>query len=158
MDSTMLLTLASGGEHPLIDLDTTIIIQFLIFGATFFVAGSMLFKPYLAMKDRRHAGMEGARDEAAKLVAEAEGKLVDYEEKLAAARGRAQDERRKIRGEAAKHHTEVTDAARAKATKAMEEANAKVASEAAKARGELMPKAEAMGREIAGQLLGREVR
>ena len=69
MDSTVLLTLASAAQHPLIDLDTTIVVQLVIFLATFAVAGSMLFKPYLAMRDRRRAGMEGAREDAARLVA-----------------------------------------------------------------------------------------
>ena len=159
MNSTVLLTLASSGEgpHPLIDLDTSIVIQLFIFLATFLVAGSMLFKPYLAMRDKRREGMEGAQEEAARLVAEAEGKLADYEAKLASARTRAQDERRSIRAEAAKHHAEVTEKARAEAVAAMTAAQEKVDSEAKKAKDDLLPKAQGMGAQIASQLLGREV-
>ncbi|MBT8495310.1 MAG: ATP synthase F0 subunit B [Deltaproteobacteria bacterium] len=157
MSTTVLLTVASGAEHPLIDIDYSVVIQLVIFLVTCFVATTMLFKPYLRMREERHAGMEGAREDAVKMSAEADSRLQDYEQKLAAARSRAQDERHKIRSEAAAHLAEVTDSARAEADKATKAARAKVNSETEKARTELLPKAEVLGQQIAARLLGREV-
>jgi F-type H+-transporting ATPase subunit b len=157
MSTSVLLTVASGGEHPLIDIDYSVVIQLAIFLVTCFVATTMLFKPYLRMREKRHAGMEGAREDAVKMSAEADSRLQDYEEKLSAARSRAQDERHKIRSEAAAHLAEVTGKARAEASAATKSAREKVTSESEKARSELLPKAEVLGRQIAARLLGREV-
>ena len=157
MTQPVLLTLASAAEHPLIDIDSTAFIQFAIFVVMALASTQLLFKPYLRMRDARDAGMDGARKEAANLSAEADAKLAEYEDKLAGARARAQEERRKIRAEAAKHLDEITGTARAAALEAVEAANAKVKSETASARAELLPKAESLATQIVSKLLGREV-
>jgi F-type H+-transporting ATPase subunit b len=157
MDSTVLLTVAAGGEHPLIDLDLTVLVQFGLFLLTAIIANQLLFKPYLKMRDERSAGIEGARSEADRLSAEADARLTDYEEKLAAARNRANEQRRSIRTEAADHQREVTDKARAEAQKSFTEARTKVEKETEKARGELMPKADELAGDIVSKLLGRKV-
>src|SRR5690606_32271349 len=127
MTSSVLLSVASAAEHPLIDLDATALLQLGIFVVTALIATQLLFKPYLRMRAEREAGMDGARREADALSAEADAKLADYEAKLAAARGRAADERRKIRADAAEHQRQVTEEARAQATSALESAHARVA-------------------------------
>ena len=108
MTQPVLLTLASAAEHPLIDIDSTAFIQFAIFVVMALASTQLLFKPYLRMREARDAGMDGARKEAANLSAEADAKLAEYEDKLAGARARAQEERRKIRAEAAQHLEEIT--------------------------------------------------
>lgn len=148
---------AAGSEHPLIDLDGTIFIQFGLFLVMAFFATQWLFKPYLRMREERSKGIEGAREEAASLSAEADARMADYESKLAKARAKAHEKQREIRAEAAEHKREVTEKARAEATKAMEEAQAKVAAEAAAARAELMPRAGVLAQEITTKLLGRKV-
>lgn len=148
---------AAGSEHPLIDLDGTILIQLGIFLVVAFLASQWLFKPYLRMREERVKGIDGARREAESLVAEADARKADYESKLAVARGRAYDEQRKLRTEATSHHREVTDKARAEATRAVEEAQARVAADVTAARAELMPRADALAGEIASKLLGRRV-
>src|SRR5678815_5091991 len=82
-----LATLASG--HPLIDIDGTVFIQFGLFLIVLVVTRTFLFKPYLELRKRRTATIDGARVEADRTAAEAEAKLADYETKLAAARSRA---------------------------------------------------------------------
>src|ERR1700716_2644189 len=105
-----LVTLAAG--HPLIDIDWTVAVQFGMFLVVFFVANRMLFQPYLRLRERRRAGIEGARAEAYRMTATADAKLADYEKQLKSARDRANDEGRKVRAEAAAHEKQVTDAAR----------------------------------------------
>ncbi len=155
MDSAALVVAAQ--DHPLIDIDATVLIQFVLFALLFFAARALLFRPYMKLREQRRAGMEGARDEAARMSSQADAALADYETKLGAARRKAGEESAKIRGEAAAHEREVTGAARSKAMAAMDEAQAQVRTQTEAARAELMPQADALARAMASKLLGREV-
>jgi F-type H+-transporting ATPase subunit b len=145
------------GGHPLIDIDWTVLLQFGLFVAMYVLATKLLFKPYLALREKRIAGIDGARAEAERMNAEAEAKLVDYEQKLTAARDKAAEETRAVRAEASKHEQEVTDKSRKAATDAMNAATAKVKTETEAARVELASRADAIAKQMAKQLLGREV-
>ncbi len=155
MDQTAIATLASG--HPLIDLDLTAVIQFCLFLFVFVVANKLMFQPYLKLRERRRAGIEGARGEAERMTAEADAKLADYQKQLAIARDKANEEGRKVRTAAAAHEREVTDKARSAAQGAIDQATAKMKSETDAARAQLLPQADALARSIASKLLGREV-
>lgn len=160
MHPTVLDTLvgvAVGEAHPLIDIDWTVLIQFGLFAVMFVVGNKLLFQPYLALRERRIAGIDGARAEAERMSGEADAKLADYEAKLAAARASAGEEQRKVRTEAAAHEREVTDRGRATAQKAMDTATAKVKAETAAARKELAPQADRIAHGMVKRILGREV-
>src|SRR2546428_12003325 len=118
MDQTPIVSLAGG--HPLIDIDATVIVQFVLFLVLFLVANRLLFQPYLRLREQRRAGIEGARAEADRMTAQADAKLADYEKQLTVARDRANEEGRKVRLEAAAQEREVTDKARAAAPAAMD--------------------------------------
>lgn len=150
----VLSTLAA---HPLIDLDGTVFVQFALFLVVFVIANKLLFQPYLRLRERRKAGIDGARDEAERMTAQADAKLTDYEKQLTGARARANDEGRKVRAEATAHEKSVTDATRAETQKALDEATAKMRAETDAARLQLLPQANALARQIASKLLGREV-
>ncbi len=156
MDQTTLVSLASGG-HPLIDIDLTAVVQFALFLVLMLATNKLLFQPYLALRERRTAGIDGARGEAQRMTAEADAKLAGYEKSLSIARDRANEEGRKVRGEAAAHEREVTEQARAHAQVAIDEAQAKMRAEAEAARGQLLPQADALASRIASKLLGREI-
>jgi F-type H+-transporting ATPase subunit b len=147
----------AAGNQPLIDIDGTVLIQFVLFAVMFFAANKLLFQPYLKLRAKRIAGIDGARAEAERMSAEADGKLADYETKLAAARAKATAEQRKIRAEAAAHEREVSDKARASAQAAMDTATATVKRETEAARAELVPQAQLIARRMTKQLLGREI-
>jgi F-type H+-transporting ATPase subunit b len=155
MDQTPIVSLAGG--HPLIDIDSTVVVQFVLFLVLFVVANRFLFQPYLRLRALRSSKIEGARAEAETMTAEADAKLADYEKQVAQARDRANEEGRKVRLAAAAHEREVTDAARATAQKATDEAQATMRRETEAARAQLMPQADALARTIASKLLGREV-
>ncbi|HUS28054.1 MAG TPA: ATP synthase F0 subunit B [Kofleriaceae bacterium] len=148
-------TLASG--HPLIDIDLTVLVQFGLFLVLFFVSNKLLFQPYLQLRERRKAGIDGARAEADRMTASADAKLADYEKQLAAARSRANEEGRKVRAEASAHEKDVTEKARGEAQKAIDEATAKMRQQTEAARLQLLPQANTLARQIASKLLGREV-
>ena len=157
MNPTVVVTLAAGDSHPLIDIDGTIFIQFGLFLVMLVVANKLLFQPYLRLRERRAEGIEGAKAEAERMTAEADTKLVDYERQLAAARAKSSEEQRKIRAVANAHEREVTTTARATAAAALEEARERVRTETEAARKELMPRAEQIGKQMATRILGREV-
>jgi F-type H+-transporting ATPase subunit b len=143
--------------HPLIDIDLTVVIQFALFLIMFAIGNAFLFQPYLKLRERRREGIDGARAEAEKMSAQADAELADYEKKLAQARSRANDEGRKVRAEAAAHEKSVTDASRAESQKALEEATTRMKAETDAARLQLLPQANALAKQIASKLLGREV-
>jgi F-type H+-transporting ATPase subunit b len=143
--------------HPLIDIDLTVVIQFALFLIMFVIGNAFLFQPYLKLRERRRAGIEGARAEAERMSATADAKLVDYEKQLAVARSKANEEGRKVRAEAATNEKTVTDASRAEAQKSLDEATAKMRAETDAARLQLMPQANALARQMASKLLGREI-
>ncbi len=155
MDQTPIIAIASG--HPLIDIDLTAVVQFVLFLLVYAIANALLFKPYLALRERRKAGIDGARAEAERMTATADAKLADYQKSLAIARERAGEEGRKIRLEAAAHEKDATDKARATSQKALDDAQTRMRAETEAARAQLMPQAEAIARTIASKLLGREV-
>ncbi len=144
-------------SHPLIDIDLTAVVQFALFLVLMFIANKLLFQPYLALRERRKAGIEGARAEAERMTAQADAKVAEYEKQLAVARDRANEEGRKIRTEAVAHEREVTDKARATAQAAIDDASAKMRAETDAARATLLPQADAIAKQIAAKLLGREV-
>jgi F-type H+-transporting ATPase subunit b len=150
-------TIALASGQPLIDLDLTAVVQFALFLLVYVIANKLLFKPYLALRERRKAGIDGARAEAERMTATADAKLAEFEKSLAVARDRANEEGRKVRAAAAAHEKEVTDKARTSAQKAIDEAQAKMRAETDAARSQLMPQADALAKTIASKLLGREV-
>jgi F-type H+-transporting ATPase subunit b len=153
----VLVTLAAGNSHPLIDLDWTVVLQGLLFFAMFLLANRLLFQPYMSLRDKRIAGIDGAKAEAERMNLEADAKLADYQAQLKAARSRAADEQRKIRGEATKHEQQVTEQGRKTAQTALDEAMSRVRRDTAAARAELAPSADLIARQMVKQLLGREV-
>jgi F-type H+-transporting ATPase subunit b len=160
MDPTAMdtaVSVAASNSHPLIDIDLTVLIQAVLFGVMFFVANKLLFQPYLKLRERRIAGIDGARAEAERMSSQADAKLADYEARLAAARSSAAEEQRKIRAEASAHEREVTEKGRLTAQRAMDEATTRVKAETASARKDLHPQADAIARRMVKRILGREV-
>jgi F-type H+-transporting ATPase subunit b len=155
MDQTPIVSLAGG--HPLIDIDLTVVVQFVLFLVLFVIANRFLFQPYLRLRERRRAGIDGARAEAERMTAQADAKLAEYEKQLATARDRANEEGRKVKLDAAARVAKVTEEARAGAQKEIDVAQGKMRSETEAARRQLMPQADAIARAIASKLLGREV-
>lgn len=154
-DHSSLTTLAAG--HPIIDIDLTVVVQFALFLVLMWVTNKLMFQPYLALRERRKAGIDGARAEADRMTATADAKLADYEKSLAVARDRANEEGRKVRAEAAAHERDATDKAKMAAQVAIDEASAKMRGETDAARAQLMPQADQIARAIASKLLGREI-
>ena len=155
--SIMLAAAAVAKDPPLIDLDSTVLIQLALFLITAVVLSRVLLRPYLAMLAAREEGIDGARAEARRMDDAAQSQGADYDAQLAKARARANEERAQIRREANEHEREVSDRARRAAQSAVDGARAKLDADAKTARAELAAKSSELARSIVKKLLGREV-
>jgi F-type H+-transporting ATPase subunit b len=155
-----LLTLcaaAAAKDPPLIDLDSTVFLQLGVFLITAVVLSKFLFKPFLAVRAQREAGIEGARAEALRLDEESRVRLSDYESALGKAKVAAQDERKTIRQRAQAEEQAIHEAARTSTSAVIESARATLERDAAQAKAELEARTQEIARTIAKKILGREV-
>jgi F0F1-type ATP synthase membrane subunit b/b' len=142
---------------PIIDLDSTVFLQLGVFILTALLLSRYLFKPYLAVRNARVAGIEGARDEARRMAEEADAKIAEYDRAFNTARTKANLERGKLQSEAVVREREIVEGARATTTQALGDARARIAKDADAARAELQPRTREIARDIATKILGREV-
>lgn len=154
--ATLLIAAPEEASPPLIDVDGTLFVQFAFFLIMLFVLSRFVFRPYLAMRDARHKGIEGAREEAAAMQERARATNADYDVKLTKARQRGAEERARLRGEGAVYERQVLGAARDESQKVLDTARAKIAADAAAARDKLAAESTGLARQIVRKILGRE--
>jgi F-type H+-transporting ATPase subunit b len=145
------------GQTPLIDIDGTLFVQWALFLIMLAVLSRFLFRPYLKVRDSRHAGIEGAREEAHKMEASARDIVADYDAQLTRARLRGNEERARLRGEGAAHERQVLGAARDEAHKALEAARLRISTDAGKAAAQLQTQSTQLAQQVVRKILGREV-
>jgi F-type H+-transporting ATPase subunit b len=155
--ATLLTAAAEEAQAPLIDVDGTLFIQFGLFLIMLFVLSRFLFRPYLAMKEQRTRGIEGARHEAHDMESRASKMVADYDAKLMRARQRGTEERARLRAEGATHERQVLGVARDEAHRSLEEARKQIQADASKASVALQAEAKVLARQMAKKVLGREV-
>jgi F-type H+-transporting ATPase subunit b len=155
--NTPLALAAAAQETPLVDLDLTVFVQLVIFIVTALVLSKYLFRPFLEMRAARGEGIEGAREESVRMDDEARAKIADYEARFAKAKGKALEERAKVRTEALDQEREIVEVSRKETESVLVSARGKLAADAATARAQLAPRAQEIASAIAKKVLGREV-
>jgi F-type H+-transporting ATPase subunit b len=160
MSSALLLvsTAAPETHEPqLIDLDGTAYVQLGFFLVLLVILRQFLWKPYLKVLGERTTRVEGYKQEAVRLDAEAAARLAKAEAALAEARRVGASERVDARNAAQKREQELLAAANAEAQKALADARARVAATLAAERTKLQQTAAEIGTQAARKILGREV-
>ena len=142
---------------PLIDVDGTLLLQFVLFLIMLIVLSRFLFKPYLKVRDERAKGIEGAKHEAHDMEHRADKIVADYDARLTRTKQRGAEERARLRSEAAAFERQVLGAARDEAGKALEEARAQITKQATAAKAQLEAQSAALAKQMAKKILGREV-
>jgi F-type H+-transporting ATPase subunit b len=155
--ATLLTVATEEAPPPLIDVDGTLLVQFALFLIMLVILSRTLFRPYLKLRDARHKGIEGAREDAHGMDGRVRSIIADYDAKLSAAKLRGAEERQRLRTEGATHERQVLGAARDEAQKSLEGARAKISGEAAAARAKLEAESTTLARDIVKKILGREV-
>ena len=144
-------------EPQLIDIDGTIFVQLGLFLLLVAVLHRFLWKPYLAVRGERVTRVDGYRQEAERLDAEADARMARAEAELAEARRLGVGERAVARAEAmAREHTLLAEA-QAAAQRTLAQARAQLDAMLTAERTQLQQKAIEIGREAAKKVLGREV-
>jgi F-type H+-transporting ATPase subunit b len=160
MTSALLLLLAAAPEShepQLIDLDGTVFVQFGLFLLLMLILRQFLWKPYLKVLGERTTRVEGYKQEAVRLDAEAAARLAQAEAALAEARREGAGLRVEARTAAHKREQEVLAAANATAQKTLADARARVSATLATERAKLQQTAAEIGTLAARKILGREV-
>lgn len=155
--SPLVLLAAGGHAPPLVDIDNTVFVQLGIFLLLLIVLTRFVFKPYLALRAERSLRIEGAKEEALKLSADAESKLGSYEEQILKTRREAAASRVEIRKQGESAAVSRLSEARANADAKLETARLKLSKSADAAQLALRARADVIARVAAQKLLGREV-
>jgi len=154
----LLLTAAPEAHEPqLIDVDHTIFVQLGIFLVLFLILSKFLWKPYLRVRTERVARVEGYREEAARLEADAEQRLARADVQLAEARRVGAGERAVARGEAHAREQTLLAEANAAAQKKLAEARTRLNAVVDAERKKLAADASQVAAAAARKILGREV-
>ncbi len=149
--------LSGNAPPPLIDIDLTVVVQFIIFLVLMLVLTKLVFKPFLEILKERSENIEGAREKASVLDAEADEKLASYEDQIKTARKEAATVRGKFREDGEARATEILGEARAKTDAKISAARQKTEKSVKAAQAALQKQADQIAKSIASKLLGREV-
>ena len=146
----------SGGGVD-VDINWTFAIQLGLFFILFLLLGPLLFNPMLRLFQEREKRIEGAKNEAREMYAEADAKIAKYEEELVGVKRAASEERDKLRAEGQRREQQILAQVRAETNALLTEGKAKIGKEGDSLRKELDLASQQIAREIATRVLGREV-
>ena len=162
--SSIYLVLAEAGvpapqahDQQLLDVDGTVLLQFGLFMIAMYALTQLLWKPYLRIRAERGARVEGFKDEAKRMDADANARFAKVEAQLAEARRVGSGERTRVRIAAQAREQEIISAAQAREQQTLQEARARVEKALAGERASLAARAESLGREAAEKVLGRKI-
>lgn len=156
-DALTILRDTRGGDVNL-DLDATAFVQVGLFVVLFLVLKPMLFDPMLKLFEAREERIEGNIAKAREIDEHSAKAKAEYDEALQKARNLGAAEREKIKNEGLRHEAELLAKVRAEMAKVAEENRKKAEADLATARGQLDKDSTALAGQLAGLVLGREVR
>jgi len=154
----LLLQAAPQSHEPqLIDVDATFFLQLGIFLLLMAVLGRFLWKPYLRVRTERVARVEGYREEATRLEADAQQRLGRADAALAEARRVGAGERAVARAEAHTREQTLLAEATAATQRKLADARGRLNATLVEARKTLEAQTSQTAVEAARKILGREV-
>lgn len=154
----LLLSAAPESHEPqLIDIDRTVFVQLGIFLLVLAVLWRFLWRPYLRVRGERVSRVEGYREEATRMDADAQQRLGRAEAALAEARRAGAGERAVARAEAHAREQTLLAEANAAANKTLADARIRLDGALAGERAKLKAQAPEVAMAAARKILGREV-
>ena len=144
-------------EAQLLDVDGTVLLMLGIFLLLLLLLWLVLWRPYLRVRDERVARLDGAREKAGQLDAEAAARLARIEAQLAEARRSGDAETVRLRQEAQAREQKIIAEAQAAARQMMAEAKAKLEATVANEKAMLEQQTAHLARDIAEKALGRSL-
>ena len=154
----LLLSAAPESHEPqLIDIDGTVFVQFGIFVVLALILWRFMWRPYLRVRGERVSRVEGYREEATKMDADAQQRLARAESALAEARRAGAGERNVARAEAHTREQTLLAEANAAANRTLADARVRLDGTLAGERAKLHAQAADVAMAAARKILGREV-
>jgi len=147
--------LLASAAAPVVDIDGTIFIQAGIFLLLMAILHPLLFKPWLATRARREHAIDGTLLAAADLRIQSERIGVEYEARLADARGRAGAVRSETVKSADSDRQRRLAEARDAANIELQSLRDRLATESEAARATLGSRVDELATDIATRILGR---
>jgi F-type H+-transporting ATPase subunit b len=160
MNFTQLLLVSAAPqshEPQLIDVDQTVFVQLGIFLLLALVLSRLLWRPYLRVRGERVTRVEGYRQEALRLEADAAERLARAEAALTEVRRVGAGERAVARAEAQAREQTLLAEATAEAQRTLAAARERLEASLVIERGKLVAQAGEVARVAARKILGREV-
>ncbi len=151
------LTGGTSGSAVDVDINWTFLAQIALFLVLFVVLKPLLFDPLLRLFEEREKRIAGAKAEATEMYKEADAKIAKYEEELALVKRAAGEERDKLRAEGQRQEQAILAKVRNETNALLDEGRKKISVDGASLRQELDVAAQALAREMATSVLGREV-
>ena len=137
--------------------DGSFLIQWLNFLLLMYLLNRFLFRPILNRMDERNKTIQGNLDDAAADRAEAEKRMADYEEAIAAARRQGMEQVLEMEREVAAEARRVMDEKRVEAERMTEEARASIEGQSREAEKALEGRVWDLAGVIGRRLAGREI-
>lgn len=141
----------------MVDINLTLFVQMANFLVLIVILNYLLYKPILAVLDRRKMRLDESEGEIKRLNETVEKKAVEYEEKLRLAKQDALDKKGEILKEAADSAKAIIDERRSKIPAMLAEFQGKVGQEVDAARRILTDQSRKISAEIAEKVLGRSL-
>ena len=141
----------------MIELDGTLVLQFVNFMILMAVLNALLFKPLRAALKARKETIEGSKAKVQDIDEQVQAQIARYEAQLQDARQQGGQERSSLRKTGQEEEVRILGEANRTAADKLQKITAQIQEEADSARQELRSQTEALAKEIAGKVLGRAV-
>jgi F-type H+-transporting ATPase subunit b len=149
---------AEGGGGGLISVNTSLILQVVNFLILLILLQRFLYRPLVTMLETRSATIQQRLAEAQAAREEAQRQLAEFEAKLQASQAEAQAARERALREAAETRERLMAEARREADRLLQGAQAQIAQEVRRAKGELQAEVGALATQIAERLIRKSLR
>jgi F-type H+-transporting ATPase subunit b len=140
-----------------IELDGTLLLQFINFMILMVALNALLFKPLRAALQARKETIEGSKAKVQDIDEQVQAQIARYEGQLQEARQQGGQERTAMRKTAQEEEGRILGDANRTASERLQAITAQIQEEADSARQALRNETEALAKEIAGKVLGRAV-
>lgn len=141
----------------MVDINLTLFVQMANFLVLIVILNYLLYKPILAILDRRKVRLDESEGEIKRLNETVEKKAAEYDEKLRLAKQDALEKKNEILKEAADSAKAIIDERRSKIPAMLAEFQGKVGQEVDAARRILTDQSQKISAEIAEKVLGRSL-
>lgn len=139
----------------MINIDITTLYQIAVYFILLLVLNKFLYQPIRAKIEERKAHTEVPLEDAAMIESDVTQGLIDYEKNLKDATGKAQEERVRVRQEAAGREREILDEARAEAATELTRIGKEIEASKDEAFTTLKGESAAFSKDIAAKIIGR---